>query len=265
MIDNARPTVVVTTTDLASELSLEHKGTGTPSLTLDDPITVQEVANAPARDPAPVLGMHNAAYVTYTSGSTGRPKGVMLSHTGVRKLVATQTERFGVGPDSRILQFASQSFDVAFWALCMALLSGGRLIVVPNERRVPGPELAEYAHAHGATLMVLPPALLAAMPADVTLPPATLLADTERVSPKLVARWGCGRRMCNAYGPTEATLNSTLGESHPDRLSGPSVPIGMPDPMTSVHVLDDGMKPLVLGGAVCVRAGAVRHQGGRGA
>ena len=64
--------------------------------------------------------------------------------------------------------------------------------------------------------MILPPALLAAMPDDVALPAgATLLAGTERVSPELVARCGRGRRMFNAYGPTEATVNSTLGECAP--------------------------------------------------
>ncbi|MGH3564525.1 MAG: amino acid adenylation domain-containing protein [Pseudonocardia sp.] len=245
MLDDARPAVIVTMTDLAAELD----GTTAPVLLLDDPSTAREIAGAPDRDPAPDLGVHIGAYVIYTSGSTGRPKAVVVSHSGVAKLVATQIERFGVGPDSRILQFASPSFDVAFWELCMALLSGGRLVVVPAERRVPGPELADYAHAHAVTLMVLPPALLAAMPADVTLPPATLLAGTERVSPELVARWGRGRRMFNAYGPTEVTVNSTLGECHPDRRSGSSVPIGIPDPMTTVHVLDDRLEPVPVGEA----------------
>lgn len=249
MLDDALPAVVVTTTDLVTELGTGLAGTGAPVLLLDDPRTAREIAEAPDLDPAPVLGVHNAAYVIYTSGSTGRPKGVVVTHTGVRKLVATQTERFGVGSHSRILQFASPSFDVAFWELCMALLSGGRLVVVPAERRVPGPELAEYAHAQGATLMVLPPALLAAIPANVTLPPATLLAGTERVSPGLVARWGRGRRMFNAYGPTEATVNSTLGESHPDRLPGSSVPIGVPDPMTRAHIFDDHLRPVPAGEA----------------
>ncbi|WP_338051255.1 amino acid adenylation domain-containing protein [Pseudonocardia acidicola] len=243
MIADADPAVVVATTALAGELGAAQA----PVLLLDDPGTRRELAAAPASDPAPALRVHNAAYVIYTSGSTGRPKGVVLSHTGVAKLVATQTERFGVGPDSRILQFASPSFDVAFWDLCLALLSGGRLVVVPAERRVPGPELADYAHAHGVTFMILPPALLAAMPPDVTLPSATLLAGTERVSPELVARWGRGRRMFNAYGPTEATVNSTLGESHPDRLRGTSVPIGVPDPMTTAYVLDDRLRPAPAG------------------
>lgn len=249
MLADAAPRVVLTTRELAPDLPAGD----VPLLLLDDPTTEAELAGQPSDDPRPALHRHNAAYVIYTSGSTGRPKGVVLTHTGVAKLIATQTERFGIGPHSRILQFASPSFDVAFWDLCLALLAGGRLVIVPSCLRVPGAELADYAWAHGITFMILPPALLAAMPPEVTLPPATLLAGTERVSPELVARWGRGRRMFNAYGPTEATVNSTLGESHPDRLRGSSVPIGVADPMTSAHVLDARLAPatdgeLYLGG-----------------
>ncbi|MGN9906763.1 amino acid adenylation domain-containing protein [Phytohabitans sp. LJ34] len=212
----------------------------------------------PDTDPVRSLHVTNAAYVIYTSGSTGRPKGVVLSHTGVAKLLATQVERFGVGPHSRVLQFASPSFDVAFWDLCLGLLSGGRLVVVPAERRVPGPALTDYIHAHGANFMILPPALLAALPADCVLPEgATLLAGTERVAPELVARHARGRRMFNAYGPTEATVNSTLGLCDPSTASS-SVPIGVADPGTAVHVLDSRLRPadfgeLYLGGAGLAR------------
>ncbi len=199
---------------------------------------------APAHGP---LSVANAAYVIYTSGSTGRPKGVVLSHAGVAKLVATQTERFGIGPHSRVLQFASPSFDVAFWDLCLGLLSGGRLVVVPTELRVPGAPLADYAHANGITFMILPPALLAAMPEDVELPPATLLAGTERVSPELVGRYARGRMMFNAYGPTEATTNSTLGLCDPDTPAGSIVPIGVPDPGTRAYVLDARLGPVPAG------------------
>ena len=140
-----------------------------------------------------VVKPENAAYVIYTSGSSGRPKGVVLQHSGVAKLVATQVERFGIGPHSRVLQFASPSFDVAFWDLCLGLLSGGRLVVVPAERRVAGPALTEYAHQHGVDFMILPPALLDAMPEDCDLPrDSVLLAGTERVSPDLVRALGAG-------------------------------------------------------------------------
>ncbi|MEU3188329.1 amino acid adenylation domain-containing protein [Streptomyces sp. NPDC006923] len=250
MLADADPVCLVTMSDTMDGVPSRD---GTARIVLDLPETAAELAGRPAHDPTDAdrgapLTVLNAAYVIYTSGSTGRPKGVVLSHTGVAKLVATQSERFGVGPHSRVLQFASPSFDVAFWDLCLGLLSGGRLVVVPAELRVPGAPLADYANAQGITFMILPPALLAAMPDDVLLPPtATLLAGTERVSPELVGRYARGRMMFNAYGPTEATTNSTLGLCDPATPAGTIVPIGVPDPGTRAHVLDARLKPVPAG------------------
>ncbi|MFD0313291.1 amino acid adenylation domain-containing protein [Streptomyces flavalbus] len=250
LLGDARPVCLVTTEETARDLP---DAAAPDLLPLDSPATGVELASRPAHDPTDAdrgapLTVLNAAYVIYTSGSTGRPKGVVLAHSGVAKLVATQSERLGIGPHSRVLQFASPSFDVAFWDLCLGLLSGGRLVVVPAERRVPGAPLAEYAHAHGVTFMILPPALLSALPDDVTLPPtATLLAGTERVSPELVARYARGRMMFNAYGPTEATTNSTLGRCDPDVPAGAIVPIGVPDPGTRAYVLDAWLRPVPAG------------------
>ncbi|MFG1604807.1 amino acid adenylation domain-containing protein [Actinoplanes sp. NPDC049265] len=242
---DAGPACLVTTTEVDGRLPARP---GVPRLLLDDPDFGAELAAAPATDPdRSGLRVEHAAYVIYTSGSTGRPKGVLLTHTGVAKLLSTQFERFGLTPDVRVLHFASPSFDVAFWDLCLALLSGGRLVVVPADRRVAGPALTEYAQRHRANFMILPPALLAALPAGCELPPGILLAGTERVSPELVARWAPGRRMFNAYGPTEATVNSTLGECDPDRVDGASVPIGRPDPATDAYVLDDSLRPVATG------------------
>ncbi|WP_327371688.1 non-ribosomal peptide synthetase [Streptomyces sp. NBC_01217] len=250
MLGDAAPVCLVTDEETARELP---ERSGMTTLTLDAPGTAQELAGRPAHDPTDAdrgapLTVLNAAYVIYTSGSTGRPKGVVLAHSGVAGLIATQRERFGIGPHSRVLQFASPSFDVAFWDLCLGLLSGGRLVVVPAELRVPGAPLADYANLHGITFMILPPALLAAMPDDVRLPPtATLLAGTERVSPELVGRYARGRMMFNAYGPTEATTNSTLGLCDPDIPAGSVVPIGVPDPGTRAYVLDDCLGPVPAG------------------
>ncbi|MGW3819375.1 non-ribosomal peptide synthase/polyketide synthase [Streptomyces sp. NPDC005046] len=248
MLADASPACLITTAGVAADIPPCQ---GMDRVILDAPDTVRELAASPVHDPGDSdrgpLSVAGAAYVIYTSGSTGRPKGVVLSHAGVAKLVATQTERFGIGPHSRVLQFASPSFDVAFWDLCLGLLSGGRLVVVPTELRVPGAPLADYAHAHGITFMILPPALLAAMPEDVELPPATLLAGTERVSPELVGRYARGRMMFNAYGPTEATTNSTLGLCDPDIPAGTIVPIGVPDPGTRAYVLDARLNPVPAG------------------
>ncbi len=241
LLADARPACVLSTTELAPVL-------GTEAVLLDDPAFGDEMAGRSAEEPATRLTPAGAAYVIYTSGSTGRPKGVVVSHAGVAKLLATATQRLAVGPHSRVLQFASPSFDVAFFDLCLGLLTGGRLVVVPADRRVPGPPLAEYAHRHGVTFMILPPALLAAMPVGCDLPAgATLLAGTERVSAELVARWAQGRPMFNAYGPTEVTVNSTLGRCDPATPPGATVPIGLADPDTRCHVLDAALQPAPVG------------------
>jgi amino acid adenylation domain-containing protein len=248
MVTDAAPVCLVTTTP-DRFLDIPSVGTHEGRIPTDGMSTslvlLDEAAGMPATDPDISIGPDSAAYVIYTSGSTGRPKGVVVPHSGVAKLVATGVERFGIGPHSRVLQFASPSFDVAFFDLCLGLLSGGRLVVVPADRRVPGPELTSYAHRHDVNFMILPPALLAELPPELDLPrDSVLLAGTERVSPELVARWAPGRRMFNAYGPTEATVNSTLGACEP---GGSVVPIGIPDPGTRAYVLDGELRPVPPG------------------
>ena len=59
------------------------------------------------------VNAENLAYVIYTSGSTGRPKGTMITHRSVVNLMTDAVGKFRLGPESRFLQFASLSFDVA--------------------------------------------------------------------------------------------------------------------------------------------------------
>ncbi|TDD87252.1 non-ribosomal peptide synthetase [Saccharopolyspora karakumensis] len=227
MVDDARPRLVLTD-DLDADL----------------PATLVHHADRPEGDPRlPEPQLDDAAYVIYTSGSTGTPKGVVVAHRGIGKLLATQTRRVGITPDSRVLQFASPSFDVAFWEICMGLLGGGTLVVVPSDLRVPGEALAEYVRRHEVTHLAIGPSMMGMFPADVRLPEnATLLCGAEKVPSDLVQRWGRDRPMLNCYGPTEATVNTTLWDCDPDAVSS-SVPIGVPDPGARVYVLDQRLQP----------------------
>jgi amino acid adenylation domain-containing protein len=192
------------------------------------------------------IALDQAAYVIYTSGSTGRPKGVVVTHEGIGSLIATAVDRIGITPDSRVVQFASVGFDVAVWDLCMSLGVGGRAIVVPSHRRVAGEALTSYIASNEATHMILPPSLVAALPADCELPAgAVLIVGTETVPTELIARWARRLRVVAAYGLTEATVNSTLWAAQPD-WTGP-VPIGVPDPNTRCYVLDSALRPVPVG------------------
>ncbi|MFE5096524.1 non-ribosomal peptide synthase/polyketide synthase, partial [Streptomyces sp. NPDC056638] len=230
MLDDARPTVVI-----------------------DDPAMVAE-EDWPDTDPQIALDVRHPAYVIYTSGSTGRPKGVVVSHNGVPGMVAAQVERLGVTAGSRVLQFASPSFDASFWDLCSALLTGAALVLAPSE----APLEALTDRRLDVTHVTLPPSALAAMDgADVTA--ATLVVAGEACLPELVARWAPGRRMINAYGPTETTVCATMS----DPLSpGSGVPpIGRPIANARVYVLDERMRPVppgVVGELYVAGAGLAR-------
>ncbi|MFG7946919.1 amino acid adenylation domain-containing protein, partial [Streptomyces cacaoi] len=183
----------------------------------------------------------STAYVIYTSGSTGRPKGVEVTHTGIAPLAAAHRRELGAGPGTRVLQFASPSFDAAFWELCQSLLTGGTLVVAPESALLPGPPLAATVAELGVTHLTLPPSALAALPGDALPPGTTLVVAGEPCAPALAAHWAGRVRMFNAYGPTETTVCATLSAP----LTGTGTPpLGHPCAETGVYVLDAALRPV---------------------
>ncbi|MFC7961403.1 amino acid adenylation domain-containing protein [Rhodococcoides kroppenstedtii] len=197
-------------------------------------------------EPDGPAALDSAAYVIYTSGSTGRPKGVVVPHEGISSLVATAEDRMRLTTGSVVLQFASIGFDVAVFELAMALCTGSRLVVVPDDARVAGPELTEFCARHAVTHAILPPSLMAALPPDCLLPEdCTVLVGTETVPPAVISAWSERLNLLAAYGLTEATVNNTLWQARPGWTA--AVPIGVPDPNEQAYVLDARLHPVPIG------------------
>nr|UNQ78296.1 non-ribosomal peptide synthetase [Microbispora sp.] len=188
----------------------------------------------------------NAAYVIYTSGSTGVPKGVVVSHAGLASLSVMQMERFGVSAGSRVLQFASMSFDAAVWELCMAVVSGASLVVAPAEE-LSADRLGELCARQGVTHMTLPPALVSVMSPEDFPGGGVLVVAGEECPREVAVRWSAGRSMFNAYGPTESTVCATVSAALGSVPIGGRVPIGVPVDNTRVFVLDSALRPVPVG------------------
>jgi nonribosomal peptide synthetase CepK len=187
----------------------------------------------------PLLPSH-PAYVIYTSGSTGQPKGVVVTHRGIPNLAADYVRRQRLLPDSRLLAFASPSFDAAvaeFWPIWLA---GACLVLAPAPDLIPGEPLARLVREQDISHVTLPPSALAPLEEAGGLPAGlTLLVAGEACPAPVAKRWARDRVMINAYGPTEATVAVTAS----DPLTGEDTPpIGRPITGVRTYVLDDRLQ-----------------------
>ncbi|MEU3274376.1 amino acid adenylation domain-containing protein [Saccharomonospora sp. NPDC006951] len=242
ILRTASAKLVLTTHAIAARAS------GSPVLTLDDPVVAQQRAAASAEPLESETLTHEAdpAYAIFTSGSTGRPKGVLVPNSGLASLVATFERAVGPLDGCRCGQFATPGFDVTFAELSHTLFSGGTLVIVPEHARA-GEAFAEFANEAALTHAVIPPSVVNSLPGPGCLPAGcTLTVGTEAMSAKLVAQWAAEHRMVNAYGPTEVTVNSTMWAADPG-FAGAIIPIGGPDVRKRCYVLDEWLRPVGVG------------------
>ncbi|MGH3913753.1 MAG: amino acid adenylation domain-containing protein, partial [Pseudonocardiaceae bacterium] len=265
MLADAHPTCLIATMGSAGVSELA-RARGIPVILLDHEESRDLLARSRGTDPrdsdrlAPLFPQH-PAYLIYTSGSTGTPKAVVVSHTGVSSLVLTQVESLKVGGGSRVLQFASPSFDASVFEMVMSWAAGA-VLVVPSGPLV-GEDLAAILVEQGISHALIPPSVLSSVPPGIFPNLVTLVVGGEACPLELVAIWSSDRRMVNAYGPTESTVCATM--SAPLSAAG-AVPIGTPVVNTRVFVLDAvlALVPVgVVGELYIAGAGLARGYGGR--
>ncbi|MFL6248356.1 MAG: non-ribosomal peptide synthetase, partial [Thermoanaerobaculia bacterium] len=237
MIVDCDPSLVVTTERLCDRLP-DALGV----VVIDEPETWERIGSEPSSDPVdadrtmPLLPQH-PAYVIYTSGTTGSPKGVIVTHGGIPSMAAVHIERLGLTETSRVLQYASLSFDVAAAEITMTLSAGAALVLIEDDRRAGAP-LQQVLRSQQVTHVMLTPPVLETLGSGDDLFLQGLAVGGEVCPPSLIALWSNGRRMFNAYGPTETTVCATLG-------TPPS--LGTPIWNTRAYVLDRRLQPAPIG------------------
>ena len=204
------------------------------------------------------------AYVIYTSGTTGDPRGVEVTHGGIMNFLDAQISAFRITADSRCLWFYPQSFDASVSDWGTAIASGATLVVEPELTAGTGDKIIERLEQRQITHADLPPALLDVLPVpSQTSSLETIIVGGQATKPDTISRWSDLVRLVNVYGPTEATVCTSLEICSSKNLL-PS--IGQPIDNVEYLVVDRDMNPIVPGNAGelliagdCVARGYLNH------
>ncbi|MBM4480722.1 AMP-binding protein, partial [Rhodococcus hoagii] len=164
-----------------------------------------------------------------------------MTHRGLAALAAEARRRYRVGPGDRVLNGYDPAFDAALLEMLLAHTSGATLVVAPPDVFAGAP-LHDLLRRQQVTHFLSTPAVLATLDAEGLDHLQVVASGGESLAPETVRAWRTGRRMLDAYGPTESTVVALLADI------GDEILLGEPIPGTGVLVLDTALHPVPLGG-----------------
>ncbi|MGW4098909.1 amino acid adenylation domain-containing protein, partial [Mycobacterium sp. NPDC004974] len=240
MLADAAPVLVLTTGGLAQRLD----GSDVATLDIDDPrlSAGPDTARSSPGLPTP----DDLAYLIYTSGTTGTPKGVAVTHRNLAHVADSMPASLPV--EQVWTQCHSYAFDFSVWEIWAALLTGGRLVVVPEAVTASPNDFHALLVSERVNVLTQTPSAVAALSPE-GLDSVALLLGGEDCPADVVDQWAPGRVVINAYGPTEATIYASMSAPlEKIRGDGPNVvPIGAPVSTAALFVLDQRLCPVPPG------------------
>ena len=201
----------------------------------------------------PVFQENPLAYILFTSGSTGKPKGVMIRKNSILDLVNwIDSDAFGMTENEVFVNQSPFSFDVSLFDTFATLTYGATMIMVSQELAKNTEEFHSKLATYKATFWTSTPSFIylylrenwfnsEALPslkkflfAGEPLPIATCQSLFNQFTEAQVA---------NAYGPTEATVITTIFDIDESTLGEYSnLPIGYSKPDSEMITLESSSK-----------------------
>jgi amino acid adenylation domain-containing protein len=203
-------------------------------------------------------GVHskNLAYIIYTSGSTGKPKGVQVNHDSVVHLLKAIYPLFHFDENDIWTVFHSYAFDFSVWEIWGALLYGCRLVIVPQQMTQSPKNFYELLQREQVTVLNQTPSALYQLikskkesthvKSELSL--RHIICGGEDFPGKLASQlieWKIP--LWNFYGPTEATVWTTIHRVEGVKDKNRSVPIGKPITNAQVYLLDPLLQLVPVG------------------
>lgn len=192
-------------------------------------------------------------YIIFTSGSTGEPKGVRITRQAAAAFLHWMCTDFGFSANDVYINQAPFSFDLSVYELFTALHIGGTLLLNDASTAKDAQAfLARIERYNGSVWLSTPtfaylyltePAFTGARSRSLR----TFLFCGEAL-PKMTAQRLLERfpeaRVLNTYGPTEATVATTLVDVTADVLARyPDMPVGRPKADGTIRLATTGGEP----------------------
>ena len=212
IINNLKPDAIITETEFSKVLdtvdlkeakvyyySEISKGS------IDDQLIQETISKVIDTDPI---------YIKYTSGSTGDPKGVTIPHRGVIDYAHWVVHTFALNEETIFANQAPFYFDNSVFDIYGALLSGGKMVLIPEQLLLFPVKLPEFLMEHKINTIFWVPTVLinianSGILESTTLEDLKVVAFCGEIMPnKQLNMWRKTNPHClyaNLYGPTEIT------------------------------------------------------------
>ena len=169
--------------------------------------TIRQLANQPSTPPMSSPTPNNAAYIIFTSGTTGKPKGTVIEHAAICTSAVAHAKALFMDSSSRVLQFASYTFDASIVETLTALIVGACICIPSDEDRMN--DIPKAVNKAQATWACLTPSVMSTMKMEKVPSFKAIAVGGEAMSAKILEEWTGGPAILNAYGPTETSVIAT--------------------------------------------------------
>ena len=177
--------------------------------------------------------LHDLFILLYTSGSTGVPKGCMLEYGNITAFCHWFKRYYGIDSESRIAAYASFGFDACMMDIYGAITNGAQLHIIPEEIRLDFIGLQRYFEENGITHSFMTTQVGRQFALEMDCKSLRYLSvGGEKLVPCEPPK---DYKFINAYGPTEATIFTTVFEV--DKYY-PNVPIGKALDNVKLYITD---------------------------